>query len=100
MQRCPRPSGAPDNLKVDTAANVYCGGVGGIYILDLTGKKLGRIVHGQPSTTNIGLGGDDLRTLFFNSRTHLGSVNVEIAGTPAPPPKKTRRGEKNLKGKK
>jgi sugar lactone lactonase YvrE len=35
-------------MKVDTAGNVYCGGGGGIYILDPNGKKLGRIVHGQP----------------------------------------------------
>ena len=81
--------GGPDGLKVDTAGNVYCGGAGGIYILDPQGKKLGRIVHGQPATTNIGFGGDDLKTLFFTSRSHLGSVNIKIAGIPAPPPKKT-----------
>jgi gluconolactonase len=80
--------GVPDGMKVDTAGNVYCGGAGGIYILDPNGKKLGRIVHGQPATTNIGFGGDDLKTLFFTSRNHLGSVNIKIAGIPAPPPKK------------
>src|SRR5882672_8067285 len=84
----PEPGG-PDGMKVDTAGNVYCGGAGGIYILDPQGKKLGRIVHGQPATTNIGFGGDDLKTLFFTSRSHLGSVNIKIAGIPAPPPKKT-----------
>src|SRR5262245_42505295 len=86
--RGPEPGG-PDGLKVETAGNVYCGGAGGIYILDPQGKKLGRIVHGQPATTNIGFGGDDLKTLFFTSRSHLGSVNIKIAGIPAPPPKKT-----------
>ena len=83
----PEPGG-PDGLKVDTAGNVYCGGAGGLYILDPKGKKLGRIVHGRPATTNIGFGGDDLKTLFFTSRSHLGSVNLKIAGIPAPPPKK------------
>ena len=39
-------SGVPDGMKVDMAGNVYCGGAGGIYILDPQGKKLGRIVHG------------------------------------------------------
>ena len=81
--------GGPDGMKVDTAGNVYCGGAAGIYILDPQGKKLGRIVHGQPATTNIGFGGEDLKTLFFTSRSHLGSVNIKIAGIPAPPPKKT-----------
>ena len=76
-------------MKVDIAGNVYCGGAGGIYILDPKGKKLGRIVHGQPATTNIGFGGDDWKTLFFTSRSHLGSVNLKIAGIPVPPPKKT-----------
>ena len=81
--------GVPDGMKVDAAGNVYCGGAGGIWILDPQGKKLGRIVHGQPATTNIAFGGDDWRTLYFTSRTHLGSVNLKIAGIPVPAPKRT-----------
>ena len=80
--------GVPDGMKVDVAGNVYCGGSGGIWILDPQGKKLGRIVHGQPATTNIAFGGDDWKTLYFTSRIHLGSVNVKIAGVPVPVPKK------------
>jgi gluconolactonase len=85
--RGPEP-GVPDGMKVDVAGNVYCGGSGGLYILDAKGKKLGRIVHGQPATTNLGFGGDDWKTLFFTSRVHLGSVNLKIAGTPVPVAKK------------
>ena len=81
--------GVPDGMKVDVAGNVYCGGAGGIYILDPQGKKLGRIVHGQPATTNIGFGGDDWKTLYFTSRTHLGEVNVKLAGIPVPAVKKS-----------
>ena len=77
-------SGAPDGMKVDSLGNVYCGGAGGIYILDPKGKKLGRIVHGQPATTNIGFGGSDWKTLFFTSRTMLGSINLKVAGIPVP----------------
>ena len=80
--------GVPDGMKVDTAGNVYCGGSGGIWILDPQGKKLGRIVHGHPATTNVAFGGDDWKTLYFTSRTHLGSVNCKIAGIPVPAPKK------------
>jgi gluconolactonase len=47
--------GVPDGMKVDSAGNVYCGGSGGIWILDPKGKTLGRVVHGQPQTTNIAL---------------------------------------------
>ena len=67
---------------------MYCGGAGGIYILDPQGKKLGRIVHGQPATTNIAFGGDDWKTLYFTSRTTLSAVNVKIAGIPVPVRKK------------
>ena len=81
--------GVPDGMKVDVAGNVYCGGAGGIWILDPQGKKLGRIVHGHPATTNIAFGGDDWKTLYFPSRTHLGSVNLKVAGLPVPAPKKT-----------
>jgi gluconolactonase len=80
--------GVPDGMKVDVAGNVYCGGAGGIWIMDPTGKKLGRIVHGHPATTNLAFGGDDWKTLYFTSRTHLGSVNLKIAGLPVPTPKK------------
>ena len=77
-------SGVPDGMKVDTAGNIYCGGAGGIWIIDPKGKKLGRIVHGQPQTTNVAFGGDDWKTLYFTSRTTLGMVKLKIAGLPVP----------------
>ena len=82
-------SGVPDGMKVDVEGNVYCGGAGGIWILDPKGKKLGRIVHGAPATTNIAFGGDDWKTLYFTSRNHLGSVNVKVAGLPVPAQKRS-----------
>jgi gluconolactonase len=80
--------GVPDGMKVDTSGNVYCGGAGGIYIMDPKGRKLGRIVHGENATTNIAFGGDDWKTLFFTTRNTLGSVNVKISGIPVPVSKK------------
>jgi gluconolactonase len=77
-------SGGPDGMKLDKAGNVYCGGAGGIWIMDAKGKQLGRIVHGQPNTTNIGFGGDDWKTLFFTTRNTLGEVKLKIAGLPVP----------------
>jgi len=82
--------GAPDGMKVDREGNVYCGGSGGIWILDSQGKKLGRIVHGAPATTNIAFGGEDWKTLFFTTRTQLGAVKVKIPGMPVPTQKKER----------
>jgi gluconolactonase len=76
--------GVPDGMKVDVAGNVYCGGSGGLYILNAQGKKLGRIVHGHPATTNLAFGGDDWKTLYFTSRSTLFSVNLKVAGVPVP----------------
>jgi gluconolactonase len=85
--RGPEP-GVPDGMKVDTAGNVLCGGAGGIWIMDATGKKLGRIVHGASATTNLAFGGDDWKTLYFTSRNHLGAVNLKIPGIALPTAKK------------
>jgi gluconolactonase len=76
--------GVPDGMKVDVEGNVYCGGAGGIWVIDPRGKKLGRIVHGAPATTNVAFGGDDWKTLYFTSRNHLGSVRLKIPGIPVP----------------
>jgi gluconolactonase len=80
--------GVPDGMKVDTEGNVYCGGAGGLWIMDPAGKKLGRIVHGAPATTNLAFGGGDWKTLYFTSRNHLGAVGVKIPGIPVPTTKK------------
>jgi gluconolactonase len=84
----PEPGG-PDGMKVDTAGNVYCGGAGGIYIMDPRGKKLGCIVHGRHETTNIAFGGDDWKTLYFTNWYYLGAVKVKIPGIPVPVAKKS-----------
>jgi gluconolactonase len=84
----PEPGG-PDGMKVDIAGNVYCGGAGGIYIMDSKGRKLGRIVHGRPETTNIAFGGDDWKTLYFTNWYYLGAVKVKIPGIPVPVAKKS-----------
>ncbi len=81
----PEPGG-PDGFKVDSLGNVYTGGPGGIHIVDASGKKLGRIVHGEPQTTNIAFGGDDWKTLYFTTHSTFGSVKLKVAGVPVPVP--------------
>ena len=76
--------GGTDGMKVDIEGNVFCGGSGGLWILDAKGKKLGRIMHGQPATTNVAFGGDDWKTLYITTRSHLLAVNVNIPGMPVP----------------
>jgi gluconolactonase len=84
----PEP-GVPDGMKVDSAGNVYTGGAGGLFIMDKTGKKLGRIVHGLPATTNVAFGGDDWKTLYFTTRSSLNMVSLKIPGQPVPAKKKS-----------
>ena len=76
--------GVPDGMKVDVEGNVYCGGSGGLWILDPKGEHLGTLVHGAPATTNLAFGGADWMTLFFTTRNSLGSVQTKIAGLPVP----------------
>jgi gluconolactonase len=64
--------------------NVYCGGSGGIWVLDPSGKHLGTIVHGAPATTNLAWGGDDWKALYFTTRNTLGRVQLKIPGVPVP----------------
>ena len=79
----PEP-GVPDGMKVDVEGNIYCGGSGGLWVLDSSGRKLGVVVHGASATTNLCFGGDDWKTLYFTSRNHLGSVQANVAGIPVP----------------
>ena len=75
-------SGVPDGMKVDAEGNIYCGGSGGIHVLDPSGKKLGLIEHNAASTTNLAFGGDDWKTLYFTTWYYLGSVQLNIPGSP------------------
>ena len=76
--------GVPDGMKVDVEGNVYCGGSGGLHIMDAGGETLGIVVHGQPATTNLCFGGADWKTLYFTSRNTVGSVPIKVAGLPVP----------------
>ena len=76
--------GVPDGMKVDVEENLYCGGSGGVWVLDPTGKHLGTLVHGAPATTNLAFGGDDWRTLFVTQREALVSIQLNVPGIPAP----------------
>ena len=77
-------SGVPDGMKVDVEGNVYCGGSGGIWVLDASGNHLGTIVHGAPATTNMAWGGEDWKTMYFTTRDSLGRIHLRIPGVPVP----------------
>src|SRR5437879_1320337 len=54
--------GVPDGMKVDVEGNVYCRGAGGLWVMDRSGKKLGRIAAGAPATTSARSGGNPRQT--------------------------------------
>ena len=72
--------GVPDGLKVDVEGNVYCGGSGGVWVLDPDGNHLGTIVHGRDATTNVGFGGGDWKTLYITTWNTVCRVRGEHTG--------------------
>ena len=76
--------GVPDGMKVDVEGNIYCGGSGGVWVIDADGNHLGTIVHGHDASTNVAFGGEDWKTLFFTTWNTVGSVRVNIPGIPVP----------------
>lgn len=76
--------GVPDGMKVDVEGNVYCGGSGGIWVMDPSGSHLGTIVHGESTTTNVAWGGDDWKTLFYTTWRTMGRIQMKIPGLSVP----------------
>jgi gluconolactonase len=76
--------GVPDGMKVDIEGNLYCGGSGGIWVLNKEGKHLGTIDHGESSTTNVAFGGEDRKSLFFTTWNTVGRIEVTVPGLPVP----------------
>ena len=83
----PRPpgevSGGPDGFAVDREGNIYSGGPGGMWIINPQGKHIGTIILPQ-STTNVGFGGQDMKTLFLLDRRNLLKIQLKIAGVLPP----------------
>ena len=76
--------GVADGMKVDKHGNVYCGGSGGLWIIDPCGAPLGLIEHGHNATTNVAFGGDNWDQLFFTSWNAVGRVSLKVQGVPVP----------------
>ena len=74
--------GVPDGMKVDVEGNVYCTGPGGIWIIDASGKLLGRILTGPEPPSNVAWGEDNWKTLFYTTRHSLGRIRLKIGGVP------------------
>ncbi len=74
--------GAPDGMKVDVEGNVYCTGPGGIYVIEPSGRILGRILTGDEPPSNVAWGGGDWKTLYYTTRHSLGRIRLNVPGVP------------------
>ena len=70
--------GLPDGLTVAADGTIFTSGPGGIMVLSKEGKRLGRIVDGEP-TANCKFG-DDGRTLYLTSHNMLARIRLNIKG--------------------
>jgi gluconolactonase len=66
-------AGAVDGMKCDEHGNVWVTGPGGVWVLDPSGQRLGR-VRAPEVVGNLTWGGDDLRTLFLMTSTTVHGV--------------------------
>ena len=71
--------GIPDGMKVDAEGNVYCTGPGGMWVMDPSGAPLGRVKVPE-QLANFAWGDDDLRTMYFTSRTSVYRMKLKIPG--------------------
>jgi gluconolactonase len=73
--------GAPDGMKLDAEANLYCCGPGGIHVFAPDATCLG-VIHVPEYTANFAWGDDDFRTLFITASTSVYRIRTTVAGTP------------------
>ncbi|MFC2016917.1 SMP-30/gluconolactonase/LRE family protein, partial [Chloroflexota bacterium] len=71
--------GSPDGMKVDQRGNIYCTGPGGIWIIEPTGKCLGRIVLPE-WPANLAWGDSDWRTLYITAHSSVYRLRLAEPG--------------------
>ena len=65
-------------MKVDERGNVYCGGPGGVWVVDPDGRHLGTI--GTPGFVGNLTFGEDWRSLFLCVGRALYRLRMHVAG--------------------
>jgi gluconolactonase len=75
--------GFPDGMRLDEHGNLWTTGPGGIWVVDPTGRVLGRIRLPEIAA-NLAWGGPDLREVFVTATTSLYRIRTRVAGAPLP----------------
>jgi gluconolactonase len=75
------PVGVPDGMRADALGNIYCGGPGGIWVIDPNGRHLGTIR--TPSFVgNLCWGDSDWRSLYICCASQLLRLRMSVRGAP------------------
>ncbi len=75
--------GVPDGMKVDQQGNIYCTGPGGMWLMNPSGKWLGRIMLPE-MPSNFAWGDPDWRTLYITARSSLYRLRLAVPGIAVP----------------
>ncbi|WP_233221051.1 SMP-30/gluconolactonase/LRE family protein [Chlorogloea sp. CCALA 695] len=75
----PENKGVPDGMKVDVQGNVYCSGLGGLWVLSPTGQLLGKIIVPEV-VTNLAWGDKDYKSLYITATGSLYRIRLNVAG--------------------
>lgn len=75
--------GVPDGMKVDQAGRVFCTGIGGVWVFEPDGRRIG-IIETPEVCANVAFGGADLRTLILTASTSVYTLRVKVPGLPHP----------------
>jgi gluconolactonase len=70
-------------MKVDQQGNIYCTGPGGVWIINSSGKYLGRILMPE-MPSNFAWGDPDWKTLYITARTSIYRIKLLVPGKPVP----------------
>ena len=73
--------GAPDGMKIDSAANLYCCGPGGVHVFTPDAVCLG-VIHVPEHTANFAWGDADYRSLYITASTSVYRMRGRVPGLP------------------
>jgi gluconolactonase len=73
--------GGPDGMKVDVEGNLYSTGMGGVWVLSPSGKRLAQIRAPEGMRfSNLAFGDRDSKTLYVVSPKTLWRIRLKVAG--------------------
>lgn len=75
--------GIPDGMRCDETGNIWCAGVGGVWVITPAGELVG-ILRTPEVCANLVWGGDDWRTLFLCASSSVFSLPTSVRPAPLP----------------